>query len=74
MRMIPGALAKVMAMTMLMPEAPMVAMTCWKELQSGSLVEVLPGALPLPADFWAVYPAARQASAWSRLCQTWSTS
>ena len=43
--------------------APMVAMTCWRQLQSGALVEVLPGALPFPAQFWAVYPLAKAKSA-----------
>ncbi len=46
--------------------APMVAFTCWKELKSGALVEVLPGALPMPAPMWAVYPAARSHSAATR--------
>ncbi|MCA9662293.1 MAG: LysR family transcriptional regulator, partial [Myxococcales bacterium] len=34
--------------------APMVAFTCWRELRSGALVEVLPGALPGPAPMWAI--------------------
>lgn len=42
--------------------APMVEMTCWRELASGTLVEVLPGAMPGPATFWALYPAARSSS------------
>ncbi len=46
--------------------APMVAFTCWKELKSGTLVEVLPGALPMPAPMWAVYPASRSRSAATR--------
>jgi DNA-binding transcriptional LysR family regulator len=46
--------------------APMVAFTCWKELKSGALVEVLPGALPMPAPMWAVYPASRSNSAATR--------
>lgn len=46
--------------------APMVAMTCWRHLQSGALVEVLPGAMPGPATFWAIYPAARRSSAATR--------
>lgn len=46
--------------------APMVAFTCWKELKSGALVEVLPGALPMPAPMWAVYPASRSRSAATR--------
>lgn len=46
--------------------APMVAFTCWKELRSGALVEVLPGALPMPAPMWAVYPASRSRSAATR--------
>lgn len=46
--------------------APMVAFTCWRELKSGALVEVLPGALPGGAPFWALYPAARSASAATR--------
>ncbi len=43
--------------------APMVAFTCWRELRSGTLVEVLPGALPGPAPMWAIYPASRSKSA-----------
>ena len=43
--------------------APMVAFNCWRELQSGALVEVLPGSLAGPAPFWIVYPAGRQMSA-----------
>lgn len=39
--------------------APMVEMTCARQLESGALVEVLPGAIPYPATFWAVYPLAR---------------
>lgn len=46
--------------------APMVAFTCWKELRSGALVEVLPGAMPMPAPLWAVYPASRSNSAATR--------
>ncbi|EDM75784.1 Transcriptional regulator [Plesiocystis pacifica SIR-1] len=46
--------------------APMVEMTCWRQLESGALVEVLPGALPWPATFWAVYPVARSKSAATR--------
>lgn len=46
--------------------APMVAFTCWKELKSGTLVEVLPGAIPMPAPMWAVYPASRSRSAATR--------
>lgn len=46
--------------------APMVEMTCWRQLESGALVEVLPGALPGPAAFWAIYPAARRTSAATR--------
>lgn len=42
--------------------APMVEMTCWRELTAGTLVEVLPGALPMPAPFYAVYPVARERS------------
>lgn len=38
--------------------APMVEMTCARQLQSGALVEVLPGALPGPATMWALYPVA----------------
>ncbi len=43
--------------------APMVAFTCWRELRSGALVEVLHGALPGPAPMWAIYPASRSKSA-----------
>ncbi len=43
--------------------APMVAFTCWRELSSGALVEVLHGALPGPAPMWAIYPASRSKSA-----------
>jgi DNA-binding transcriptional LysR family regulator len=39
--------------------APMVAFTCWRELESGALVEVLPGAMPMPAPMWAIVPVAR---------------
>ena len=46
--------------------APMVEMTCARQLQSGALVEVLPGALPGPASFWALYPVARSKSAATR--------
>ncbi|MCH9683598.1 MAG: LysR family transcriptional regulator [Deltaproteobacteria bacterium] len=46
--------------------APMVAFNCWRELRSGTLVEVLPGAMPGPATFWAVYPASRSNSAATR--------
>lgn len=46
--------------------APMVAFTCWRELKSGALVEVLPGAMPMPAPMWAVYPASRSNSAATR--------
>ncbi|MEM7158100.1 MAG: LysR family transcriptional regulator [Myxococcota bacterium] len=46
--------------------APMVAFTCWRELRSGALVEVLPGALPMPAPMWAVYPASRSNTAATR--------
>ena len=42
--------------------APMVAFTCWRELRSGALVEVLPGALPGPAPMWAIYPLAQRKS------------
>ncbi len=43
--------------------APVVEMTCWRELRSGALVEVLPGSFPGPSPMWAVYPAARATSA-----------
>ena len=43
--------------------APMVAFTCWRELRSGALVEVLHGAIPGPAPMWAIYPASRSKSA-----------
>jgi DNA-binding transcriptional LysR family regulator len=46
--------------------APMVAFNCWSELQSGALVEVLPGALPGPAPFWVIYPTGRKMSAAAR--------
>lgn len=46
--------------------APMVEMTCLAQLRSGALVEVLPGAIPFPATFWAVYPIARGRSAATR--------
>ena len=46
--------------------APMVEMTCARQLESGALVEVLPGALPGPADFWAIYPTSRSKSAATR--------
>lgn len=37
--------------------APMVEMTCWPDLEAGRLVEVLPGALPMPAPMYALYPS-----------------
>lgn len=43
--------------------APVVEMTCWRELRSGALVEVLPGSLPGPSPMYAVYPSARATSA-----------
>ncbi len=43
--------------------APVVEMTCWRELRSGALVEVLPGSLPGPSPMYAVYPSARARSA-----------
>lgn len=43
--------------------APMVEMTCKHQLLSGALVEVLPGAIPFPAPFWALYPASRSKNA-----------
>jgi len=46
--------------------APLLAMTCREELESGALVEVLRGALPPTAAFWAVYPAGRRGSAAAR--------
>ncbi|MEM9190497.1 MAG: LysR family transcriptional regulator [Myxococcota bacterium] len=42
--------------------APVLQMTCQRELDSGALVEVLPGALPDSSPFWAVYPKGRKAS------------
>lgn len=39
--------------------APMVEMTCWPDLDSGRLVEVLPGALPMPAPMYILYVAGR---------------
>ncbi|MEM6993458.1 MAG: LysR family transcriptional regulator [Myxococcota bacterium] len=46
--------------------APLIAFNCWRSLQSGELVEVLPGTFSGPAPFWAVYPAGRKASAAAR--------
>lgn len=46
--------------------APMVEMTCHQQLRSGALVEVIPGAIPYPATFWAVYPVARARSSATR--------
>ena len=46
--------------------APMVAFNCWRELQSGKLVEVLPGVFVGPSPFFAVYPIARKDSAATR--------
>ena len=46
--------------------APLLAMTCWREVQSGALVEVLRGALPARAPFWVVYPTQRTTSAAAR--------
>ncbi len=43
--------------------APVVEMTCWKELRSGALVEVLPGALPSPAPMYALIPIERAGGA-----------
>lgn len=39
--------------------APMVEMTCWPDLETGRLVEVLPGALPMPAPMYALYLSGR---------------
>ena len=46
--------------------APVLQMTCQRELESGALVEVLRGALPMSSPFWAVYPARRRGSAAAR--------
>ena len=46
--------------------APMVEMTCAQQLASGALIEVIPGAIPFPATFWAVYPLARAKSSATR--------
>ncbi len=46
--------------------APMVEFNCWRELREGTLVEVLPGSMPGPAPFWAVYPTGRKMSAAAR--------
>jgi DNA-binding transcriptional LysR family regulator len=43
--------------------APLLEMICQRELQSGELVEVLRGALPMESGFFAVYPAGRKMSA-----------
>lgn len=42
---------------------PLLAMNCHRELQSGALVEVLRGCLPMSSPFWVVYPAARKGTA-----------
>ena len=42
--------------------APLLKLTCQRELAAGQLVEVLRGALPSEAKFWAVYPAGRKVS------------
>ena len=43
--------------------APLLELTCQHELDSGALVEVLRGALPDTAPFWALAPLARTRSA-----------
>jgi len=43
--------------------APLLEMTCRRDLDSGALVEVLRGALPDSAKGWVVYPAGRERSA-----------
>ena len=40
--------------------APLVAFNCVRQLEEGTLVEVLPGALPGPASMWLVYPSGRR--------------
>ncbi len=42
--------------------APLLKMTCQAELDDGSLVEVLCGALPPAAPFWAIHPIGRRSS------------
>ncbi len=46
--------------------APIIEKNCERELRDGTLVEVLPGACPDPADFWLVYPIGRPVSAAAR--------
>jgi DNA-binding transcriptional LysR family regulator len=43
--------------------APLLELTCQRELDSGALVEVLPGALPDSAPFWAITPLGKERSA-----------
>ncbi len=42
--------------------APLLELTCQTDLDSGALVEVLKGALPMSAKGWVVYPVARERS------------
>lgn len=43
--------------------APLLLLTCQADLDAGALVEVLPGALPDSAPFWALTPLGRARSA-----------
>ena len=46
--------------------APLLEMTCWRDLGEGRLTEVLRGALPMESGFWIVYPANRPIAAAAR--------
>ena len=45
---------------------PLLLMNCGAELKNGTLVEVLPGCLPMESSFYVVYPAARRGTAAAR--------
>lgn len=51
--------------------APLLELTCRKELERGDLVEVLRGALPDTAPFWALTPLARTRSAAASALLAW---
>lgn len=51
--------------------APLLELTCRKELERGELVEVLRGALPDTAPFWALVPLARTRSAAASALLAW---
>lgn len=46
--------------------APVLLLNCVHELETGQLVEVLQGCLPMSSPFWAIYPRGRKGSAAAR--------